>query len=288
LNLALSQGGINLHIEANTIIDKPIALVHISTSTSAGKHRHLNHRITLGEGAKASLVVYTLGSTVARSVNNLMIHADLKANSHLGFYIAQNENQDSVHIQGLHLEQASGSTLDSFIMSLGAKLSRIDVSTVYLGSQACAHMNGLYAVSDKQHVDIHLNAEHIATHCSTYQNIRGMADGSAKAVFNGRICVHKNAVKSYSEQANHNLLLSSTAEIDTKPELEIYNDDVKCAHGATVGQLDQDALFYLMARGISKHEALAILRQAFVEQQFELIQDEKVKSHFKDYYEARR
>lgn len=288
LNLALSQGGIDWVLEAGTIIDKPIALVHINTAKSAGQHRHLNHRFTLGEGAKASVMFYSLTTTISRSMNNVMIQANLKENAHLGYYLIQNENQDSVHVQGLHVEQAAGSNLDSFILSLGAKLARFDISTAYLGSQASAHMNGVYSVSDKQHVDIHLNAEHVATHCTTHQHIRGLADGQAKAVFNGRVCVHQNAVKSYSEQSNHNLLLSATAEIDTKPELEIYNDDVKCAHGATVGQLDQDALFYLMARGISKHEALAILRQAFVEQQFESIQDERVRGYFKNYFEARR
>lgn len=286
LNLAVADGGLELIIPAGMHIESPIAFLHISSALSSGKTHYFQHRIVLEAGAKATVVSYVMGTSPAQHANNILVQAQLAESASLGYYSANLSNNRAIHIEALHAEQHNGSQLDAFALAKGSRLSRIDFTTTYLGEQACAHLNGVYKTDNKQHIDIHVNAEHVAPHCSTHQLVRGIASDSSKAVFNGRVCVHKNAVKSFSQQSNHNLLLSKTAEIDTKPELEIYNDDVKCAHGATVGQLDSDALFYLMARGIDEQHAKAMLIRAFVSQQFELIQNTQVKEVFKTLFEV--
>jgi Fe-S cluster assembly protein SufD len=272
LNLAMRQGGIEITIPAGQMMDKPIALVHVGT---AGNAHYFNHRIHVGEGATVSLVSHCFG----QSINNILIHADLAAQATFNYYSVNTQQSQAIHIEALHAKQKASSQFNAFVLATGSRLSRVDISTAYLESHASSKVSGIYSVTDKQHVDIHLNAEHIAPHCSSVQSVRGVVDGDAKAVFNGRVCVHQNAMKSNSEQSNHNLLLSQSAEVYTKPELEIYNDDVKCAHGATMGQLDKEALFYLMARGIAEQDALAMLRLAFIDQQFELIQDETLREY---------
>lgn len=284
LNLAMSSGGLDLVIPAGTVLDKPILILHIATAASAGQNQFFTHHIRLETGAKASILMQYVADPKISHANNVLVNIDLQPNAHLGYYVANTESDAAVHIEGIHVEQQQGSVLDSFVMQAGSRLSRIDLCTAFLGQHSTAHMNGIYAVDHKQHVDIHLNAEHIASHCSTKQSVRGVASGGAKAVFNGRVCVHQHAAKSYSEQENHNLLLSNTAEVDTKPELEIYHDDVKCSHGATVGQLDAEALFYLISRGIAPQDARGMLMRAFVEQQFDLIQDLSVKEYFKNLF----
>lgn len=279
LNLAMTQGGLELNFEPDTVLDKPLAVIHLSTAQSAGKTHHIHHRIKLGHGAKATVVMHYLSTGKVSQAHNVLVHAHLDADATLQ-YLTMNTNSDvAIQIEGLHVEQQARSTLDAFVLSTGSRLSRIDINTAYLGERAIARMSGIYSLNDRQHTDIHMNAEHVVGHCSTYQSVRGVVDHSAKAVFNGRVCVHQHAAKSFSEQSNHNLILSATAEVDAKPELEIYHDDVKCAHGATIGQLDREALFYLMARGISEEDALTMLRVAFIGQQFDLIEDPDLREY---------
>jgi Fe-S cluster assembly protein SufD len=270
LNLALSENILDIKIAPGFVIDKPIILVQQGSEQS----QFIQYHITLGEGSKASFI----SQSNKASSSNILVQLKLEKNAQCGYYSVNNHQTDSIHIEAVHVEQDKGSSLEAFILATGSRVSRVDLSTTYLGEQASSHVTGVCSLNNKQHSDIHLNAEHVAPHCNTVQSVRTVVEDSARAVFNGRVCVHEKAIKSTSQQSNHNLMLSNTCEVDTKPELEIYNDDVKCAHGATVGQLDQDALFYLMARGISKGSALSILREAFLAQQFESITDQAISS----------
>jgi Fe-S cluster assembly protein SufD len=281
LNLAMNQGGLTIRVPEGIALDKPLALVQLLTSKSAQKTHYLHHRIVLEKAASAVIVPHCLSTSTVSQSNNVLLEIELQENAHLHYYSANLSNENTVHLEGVHLSQAAGSTLDAFILSSGGRLSRVDLCSQYHAAGASSRMDGVYSVNKQQHTGFHLSADHLAPHCTTHQSVRGIVDGSAKAVFNGRVCVHKGAVKSYSEQSNHNLVLSSLAEVDTKPELEIYNDDVKCAHGATVGQLDEEALFYLLSRGIDKNQALALLKQAFVEQQFTLIDHQAIQDYFR-------
>lgn len=281
LNLALFQDGLEIHIPAGKNVEKPIALVHIGTKNSAGKLHAVNIRLKVGESSKVSVVTHHLNTSLSAQAQNILMHVSLKENARLDYSTVNMNNASALCIEGFHAEQEVGSQLNAFVFSKGSRLFRMDFNTVYLGSNSSSKITGVYLVNGQQHVDLHLNADHLAPHCTTHQSVRGVVDGNSKAVFNGRVCVHQHAVKSYSEQSNHNLVLSKTAEVFTKPELEIYNDDVKCAHGATVGQLDQDALFYLMARGLDESSALNMLRQAFIEQQFDAIEDLSIREYLR-------
>jgi len=156
------------------------------------------------------------------------------------------------------------STLNSFQLALGSQLKRIDVVVHHRGKGAHCELNGVYLPCKKQHVDFHTTIEHAVPHCTTNEVFRGIISDSAKAVFNGRIHIHKDAQKTLAQLSNKNLLTSNKAEVDTKPELEIYADDVQCAHGATVAQLDSTAMHYLMTRGVSAEEARVMLSFGFI------------------------
>ena len=164
---------------------------------------------------------------------------------------------------GIRAQQARDSRLLSHSVSLGAALARNDISTALAAPGCDVTLDGLYLVGGRQHVDNHTRVDHAAAHCTSRELYRGVLDSHARAVFNGKVIVHPGAQKSNAQQANHNLLLSRDAEIDTKPQLEIYADDVKCTHGATIGQIDENQLFYLRARGIEASMAKSLLVHAF-------------------------
>ena len=153
----------------------------------------------------------------------------------------------------------------SHTLSLGGTLSRLDLAVRLAGSGASCELNGVFLADGTQHTDTHSCIQHVVPKTQSSQDYRGLADGKGRGVFNGKVVVHKDAQKTDAKQSSRNLLLSNTAEIDTRPELEIYADDVKCSHGATTGQLDPTALFYLRSRGIAEDEARGLLALAFVE-----------------------
>lgn len=275
LHAAVCEQGIRIHVAANHHIDQPIVCMHLSTGKPSV---HFKHEIILEAGAKADVLMQYVGESDVKHFVNVVNDIDLHDNSALTLTTIQYQPAQTIHVDGTHINQSTASSFEAFVMSLGGKISRFDINTTFNGEHAQAAMTGVYQVRDKQHTDFHLNAEHVAPHCQTMQSVKGIAADKSKAVVNVRVAVHENACKSVSEQSNHNLLMSSTAEVDTKPELEIYNDDVKAAHGATVGQLDDDALFYLQARGLSREQAESVLRFAFVNAQFEHIKHQAIKN----------
>jgi Fe-S cluster assembly protein SufD len=177
----------------------------------------------------------------------------------------QNENNQTFHIALLQAEIAAHAKLTSHQVNFGAALARTDINVRLLGANASVALNGLQFATGNQHHDTHTLVEHVVPHTSSTEDYRGIADERGRVVFNGKVLVHEKAIKTDAQQSSRNLLLANTAEIDTKPELEIYNDDVKCAHGATVGQLDANALFYLRSRGLDEGQARALLTHAFAD-----------------------
>jgi len=169
------------------------------------------------------------------------------------------------------VEQAADSSYISHNFQAGAAWSRLDLAVSLSAAGAEAELNGFYAVNGRQHLDNHTRVDHLAPHTTSRELYRGILDGQGRAVFNGKVVVAPHAVKTDAAQANHNLLLSRGVEIDTKPELEIYADDVKCSHGATVGQLDEQQLFYLRSRGIDAEAARGLLVGAFAERLMALL-----------------
>jgi Fe-S cluster assembly protein SufD len=181
-------------------------------------------------------------------------------------YKIQRESADAFHIHTTHTELGRDSRYDATNINLGGAISRHDIGIKFTAPGAEAWADGLYLMGDAQHTDTHSRIDHSVAHCASRQSYKGILDGKARAVFNGKVFVHEQANGTDAQQSNKNLLLSNTARVDTKPQLEIYNDDVKCAHGATVGQMEEEELFYLLSRGL--HEGLArnLLTYGFAEE----------------------
>jgi Fe-S cluster assembly protein SufD len=190
----------------------------------------------------------------------------------LGHYKLQRESQNAFHVGTIQVHQARDSRYESFSFATGAELSRTNVYTTLAGDAAEAVLNGLYMVDGKQHVDHQTRIEHVAPNCPSHELYKGILDGRSHGVFNGKVYVHPEAQKTDGKQSNNNLLLSAEARVDTKPQLEIFADDVKCTHGATVGRLDDTALFYMRSRGISPSQARRLLTYAFAADVLEKIE----------------
>ena len=185
------------------------------------------------------------------------------ANATVTHYKIQRESKAALHIGHLAISQGASSQVNSHLFSFGGKLVRSDTTFALEAPHAQCFMNGIYAPTAGQHMDHHTRVTHAVAHCSSVQDYKGILSGHSRAVFNGQVIVAKDAQHTSAQQQNKNLLLSVGAEIDTKPQLEIFADDVVCTHGATVGQLDEDALFYLATRGIEPAEASQYLVRAF-------------------------
>lgn len=263
LNAAFARNGLDLDLGPGQSLAQPL---HVLTWTG---HRtsamtHLRHRIRLGANARATVIFHHAGE--GAYLTTQVTDIDLGPDAQLTLYRVQDESAGSTHLAQSDVRLARDSVLDAISIDLGDGLARHDLNVHLDAPGAQAGLYGLYAPSGRAHVDNHTRIHHRAPHCGSREFFRGVVGGSARAVFNGKVVVHEQAVKTDSETRVANLLLSKTAEVYAKPELEIYNDDVKCAHGATFGQIDEDAVYYLRARGLEADVARALLTQAFAQQ----------------------
>ncbi|OIO74403.1 MAG: Fe-S cluster assembly protein SufD [Zetaproteobacteria bacterium CG1_02_53_45] len=261
-NSALASDGACICIAANTRLDKPLHILHVND----GGTSHLRSSIEVGQHAELEIIEHFAGNHDASGLTNSVTAIRLAAGGRCTHYRLQLEAVKQCHNGRVEVKQSRDSAYVLHAVELGALLSRTDVISKLDEQGASCELNGLFVASNRQHVDHHTRIEHNAPHCVSREHYRSVLDGRAHGVFNGKIIVGKGAVKTDSAQSNANLLLSDKAEIDTKPELEIYNDDVKCAHGVTIGQLDKNQLFYLKSRGISEEEAKQMLTFAFADE----------------------
>jgi Fe-S cluster assembly protein SufD len=201
----------------------------------------------------------------------------LADNAELFHYKLQKESKNAIHIATLAAKQAAGSQWHTNNISLGAKLVRNDVHSLLEGEKSHTTMDGLYLLNDAQHIDNHTRIDHLVPNTTSNELYKGVLDDKSHGVFNGKVIVHKDAQKTDSKEYNHNLLLSRDCEIDTKPEMEIYADDVKCGHGSTVGQLDKDQLFFLRARGLDEVSARSLLTHAFAVEVLDRIPNDTIR-----------
>ncbi|HEX9811330.1 MAG TPA: Fe-S cluster assembly protein SufD [Burkholderiales bacterium] len=259
LNTAFLNDGAFLHLAAKTVLERPIHLIHFAALNAMSVPRTL---VVAGEESCATIVEHFVGFDGPVYFCNALTEIALAARAKLTYYRVQEESAQSFHVGGVHVRQARDSEFVSNAVDLGGLLVRNDLRTVLAEGATCA-LNGLYSVSGRQHVDNHTVIEHAAPRSTSRELYKGVLDGRARAVFNGRVLVHPDAQQTDAQQTNNNLLLSDDAEVDTKPELEIYADDVKCAHGATVGQLDPNQLYYLRTRAVDDATARDLLTFAF-------------------------
>lgn len=269
LNTALLHYGVFLYIPKDVCIDTPIVLTHFNDQMMQGVH--LRHLLIADNNSQAVVIEEYRGAADCLYFTNTITELFVGAHASLTHYKIQRESKTAFHLGHTAVKQAEHSHFASHSLNLGAALARSDLTIALQEERAHCLMNGIYAPTDGQHVDHHTTVQHLVPNCSSEQDYKGVLQGRARAVFNGKVIVAKDAQHTDAQQQNKNLLLSTQAEINTKPQLEIFADDVVCSHGATVGQLDEDALFYLASRGIGRLEASHYLIHAFAEDNLRLI-----------------
>jgi Fe-S cluster assembly protein SufD len=287
VNTMLMQEGIYLHVAAGHQIRKPIELLVVSTGENMKLATHLRNLVQLEADAEVSLLEHYVSLAETQGFTDVVTEVNLAAQAKLNHYKLQHESQAHYHIATLAAKQAGGSVWNTNNISLGGKLARHDIHSQLLGEEALVIMDGLYLVEGKQHVDNHTRIDHLVPNTRSEEVYKGVLDGDSHAVFNGKVIVHPDAQKTDSSQSNKNLLLSRGCEIDSKPELEIYADDVKCAHGSTVGQIDEQHLFFLRARGLDEVTARSLLTYAFAVDVLQRIESEAIRQALSDVIEQR-
>ncbi len=266
LNTACMSDGFFLEVQPNTIINEPIQCLFITTEANEGKAAHIRNLIVIGEHSYLSVIEQYHSIGGQQYLTNVVTEISMDKCVHFEHYKLQQESEQAIHIAILAARQMKDSQLTGHNISLGGKLTRNDVNVNLDGEGIECALNGLYLAFNQQHVDNHTTVDHKKPHGTSRENYKGIIGGKGRAVFNGKIIVQPDAQKTDARLTNKNLLLSKTAEVDTKPELEIEADDVKCSHGAAVGQLSEESLFYLRARGISESAAKSILTFAFAKE----------------------
>lgn len=265
LNSAFFSDGTCLHLPDNTEIEQPIHLLFLCEQGTRAAACHIRNLILLGAHTRATVIETYAGAEDAEYFTNTVTEIVTDPGADLTHYKLQQESLKGYHVGSLRTSLKEDCRLASHSISLGGALVRNNIHSDLDGSGAEMIMNGLYIAGNRQHIDNHTSVHHRVPNTTSMENYRGVLDGRARGVFNGRVVVHEQAQKTDAHQSNANLLLSDNAEVDTKPELEIYADDVKCSHGATIGQLDENMLFYLRSRAIDQQTARSLLTFAFAE-----------------------
>ena len=282
LNRASINDGVYIHIGANVTLDKPIEVVYLNTSPQHNALAQPHSLVILEDGAQATLIERYSGQPDARYFFNGFTSVSLGASARLQHYRLQQESGNAHHLSRIALQQQSASEYHGVNIATGGAWSRTDIQARFEGQHAACNLDGLYTVGDSQYTDFHLDVIHGLPHCRSREDFKGIVYGKGRAVFDGRILVEKNAQKTDAQLSNRNLLLTPFAEVDTKPQLEIHADDVKCSHGTTVGRLDPNQLFYLRSRGIEEHEARKMICLGFAEQVLAHVEDEPVRACIHD------
>ncbi|HEV8028891.1 MAG TPA: Fe-S cluster assembly protein SufD [Stellaceae bacterium] len=276
LNAAFFADGVVLALDAGVVLEEPIQIIHLA-SAAEPRSFHLRSVIALGAGSRATIIESFIGDGAAWT--NAVTAVTIGEGAALEHAVLQDESRAAIHFSLLRGTLAAGAAYESFALTLGARLSRRDAQVTIAGPDARCTLNGAYLLRGDQEATNATFVDHAAPGGTTRELWKGVADGRAHGAFLGRIAVRPDAQKTDASQVNRNLLLSPRASIDTKPELEILADDVKCSHGATVGDLDADALFYLRARGIAEAEARRMLIDAFAAEAIATVANPALRDH---------
>jgi Fe-S cluster assembly protein SufD len=263
LNTAFVADGAFVYIPPAVTLREPIHLLFISTAADRPAVSHPRNLIVVGNGSQVTIVESYVSLTRGLYFTNAVTEVVAGNDCAVEHYKLQRESDEAFHIDSVHVVQDRNSSFSAQAISLGGLLSRNDVSVRLDGEGADCTLNGLYVTKGRQHVDNHTTIDHARPHCSSRELYKGILDDRSTGIFNGRVIVRKDAQKTNAKQTNMNLLLSKDALVNTKPQLEIFADDVKCTHGATIGQLDEEALFYLRSRGLDEAAARVLLTYAF-------------------------
>ena len=279
LNTAFLQSGVFLWIPKNVKLERPLQITFVADN-GANFPRLL---VVAEENSSATLIESFVSSHSGKYFTNAIAEIVVKDGSQLEHYRVQRESNSAYHVSTTSAELGRSSRYDTTSINLGAQLSRHDVSVVMDHEGAETAVDGLYMVGADQHSDTHSVIDHKQPHCTSHQLYKGILDGNGRAVFNGKVFVREGAQKTDAQQTNKNLLLSDKARVDTKPQLEIYADDVKCAHGAAIGQIDPEELFYLEARGIGPELGRSLLTYGFAEEVIGKIKIDSIRAQLDEF-----
>lgn len=275
LNTAFIEEGVFIHVPKNVKVETPIHFLFISTDGAANFPRVL---IYAERGSNSTVIESYESHSAERAFTNSVVEIVLEDDAQLIHYRVQKENPETFHIGTTATTLGHGSVYDSTNINLGAVISRHDTSVKFMAEGGECFVDGLYMLNGSQHHDTHSVIDHTVPNCVSHQTYKGVLSDKSHAVFNGKVFVREDAHGTDAQQSNKNLLLSNEARVDTKPQLEIFNDDVKCSHGATVGQLEEEELFYLLTRGINPDLAKNLLTYGFAEEVINKIGIESIKS----------
>ncbi len=264
LNHTFTYDGFFIYIPKNKIVEKPIHILNIAIDNNDKPLIQPRNLIIAEENTKANIVSEFVGNDGSEYFTNVITDISVSENSNISFIKLQNESNLAYHIDKTDIHQSGSSVFNHFSLSFGSKIVRNDINTKLDGENIECHLYGLYLGNKDQHIDHHTFINHAKPNCMSNELYKGILDDKAKGVFSGKILVDQIAQKTNAFQSNKSVLLSNDASIDAKPQLEIYADDVKCSHGATVGKLDEQAYFYIRSRGVSAEAARSMLIRAFI------------------------
>ncbi len=288
LSDAFLDNGAVLHVPAGAHLEEPLFILHVATppgSSEAPRMVHSRSLFTFEENSSATVIEAYLGSS-GSSFTNSRTDVTLARGARLQHVTLQLEGPDAFHVGRLAVTQAAASHSTSHVFSFGGKLARNEVAITLSGEGAFGELNGLFCAASSQHVDCHTLIDHALPRASSVELYKGVLDGTGRGVFDGKILVRAGAARTDARQTNRNLVLSDSALVDSKPQLEIHNNDVRCTHGSTTGRLDADAVFYLRSRGLSPEAARALLTYAFGSELIEKVPSADVRAFLENHLRA--
>lgn len=277
LNTAFSYEGAYIHIPKNKLVEKPIQIIHFSTGNEAASMLQPRNLIIVDENSHVQIIERHQSLTDNPVLTNSVTEIFANKRAIVDYYKVQNDNQNASLIDNTFINQRRESICSVHTFSFGGKLTRNNLKFYQNGERINSILKGITIIGNKQHVDHSTLVKHIEPNCESHQDYKGIFEDNSVGVFNGKVIVEKEAQKTNAFQASNNILLNDRATINAKPQLEIFADDVKCSHGCTIGQLDENALFYLRTRGIPKKEAKALLMYAFTNNVLESVKIPELK-----------
>jgi len=282
LNTAFARDGVVIVVPEEMNIENPVHILNISGEGSNNVIAQPRNLVLLGKNSHAKFIESYHSISGSPNFSNVVTEIVIGENSYLEHYKIQEENTASFHINWTQVEQKNGSNFTTYTVSLGGAITRNDLDTVLDGENCQANLYGLYLIDGTQHIDNHTLIDHAKPNCQSNELYKGVLNNKSRGVFNGKVFVRKDAQKTNAYQSNKAILLSKEAMVDTKPQLEIYADDVKCSHGAAIGQLDDESVFYLRSRGIGEEMAKAVLVRAFANDVFDEIKLDALHGHLNE------
>lgn len=278
LNTAFSSEGAYIHIPKNKLVEKPIQIIHFATGNESALMLQPRNLVVVGENSHVQIIERHQSLTENPILTNSVTEIFTNKRAIVDYYKVQNDNEYASLVDNTFIEQKRESHCSVHTFSFGGKLTRNNLNFFQKGERIDSTLKGITIIEDKQHVDHNTLVHHIEPNCESHQDYKGIFDDNATGVFNGKVVVEKEAQKTNAFQANNNILVSDRSTINTKPQLEIFADDVKCSHGCTIGQLDENAMFYLRTRGIPEKEARALLMYAFANNVLESVKIPELKT----------